>query len=124
MNILLWTLQIILAALSLAGGAVNVLFYDRIAGPPHLDSGAALPHAAWVAIGTFEILCALGLLLPAVTRRWRPAAPIAATCLAVEALLLAGLHALYAEMGSAAVSVILAALAAFVAYGRRVRGRA
>ena len=50
MNILLWILQIVLAVLFLAGGAVKMFFFDRIAGPQHLDSAAALPHPAWVAI--------------------------------------------------------------------------
>jgi len=121
MNLLLWILQLVLAALFLIGGAAKVFFVDEMVGPQHLASAAALPHAGWVALGLFEMLCALGLLLPAVLRGRQRVAQIAALCLAIEALLIAGLHAVYAEAGSAVASVLLAAAAAFIAYGRRVR---
>ncbi|PYO36709.1 MAG: hypothetical protein DMD71_04105 [Gemmatimonadetes bacterium] len=46
--------------------------------------------------------------------------PIAAIGLAVEGVLFAGLHYKYAERSPMMFSLVLAALAAFVAYGRFV----
>ena len=83
-------------------------------------SNKALPREIWMCIGIFELLCAVGLVIPAATRKSPILIPIAAACLAVEGVLVAGLHYSYAEYSPLTFSLALAALAAFVAYGRFV----
>jgi DoxX-like protein len=125
MNVLLWALQVALALLSLAGGVYKVFQYDDIAKVP---AGAALSRGGWGAVGVFEILCAVLLVVPAATK-WMPAlTPLAAAALALESLALALLYAQY-SLAIAATNplvyvVVMALMAAFVAYGRYALGPA
>jgi len=81
-------------------------------------SNKAFPREVWTCIGIFEALCALALVIPAATGKFPILTPVAAACLAVEGILFAGLHYSYAEHSPMAFSLVLTALAAFVAYGR------
>ena len=80
----------------------------------------------WLALAVFEIVCALGLVLPAFRKRFAFVAPVAALGIALEMLAFSGLH-----LGSADPShgpmvywLVVAALCAFVALGRwKRRGR-
>lgn len=119
MNIILWIVQIVLALLSLAGGAYKVFSFQVVATIP---STSALPRGAWTALGLFEIACALLLIVPAVTR-WKPElVPLAAVLLAVESLALALMYARYSLAVAATNPLVyvvpMAVLAAFVAWGR------
>src|SRR6187431_3036883 len=92
MNILLWVPQLALAFLALAGGGYKILAYEELAKIP---ANAALGRGGWAALGVFEILCAVLLIVPAVAK-WMPAlTPLAAAALALESLALAGLYARY-----------------------------
>ena len=64
MNITLWVLQILLALAFFAHG------WLLLAPPPEIavQMNASLPRAFWVFLGWAEILAAVGLTLPAVTR--------------------------------------------------------
>jgi len=119
MNVLLWIVQGLLAALYLIGGGMKVFMWERIS--QQVASNKAFSREIWMAIGIFELLCALALVLPAATRKYPILTPIAAAGLAVEGMLIAGLHYKYAERSPMMFSLVLAALAAFVAYGRLVR---
>ena len=82
-------------------------------------------RAAWGAIGTFEMLCGVLLILP-MALKFRPVlTPVAATALVVESLALAWLYSRYSlriEAANPMVWVLLMAiLGAFVAYGRFTR---
>jgi len=82
----------------------------------------ALPRGGWTALGVFEMLCAVLLVVPAAAK-WMPVlTPLAAGALALESLALTGLYARYSLQLTAANplvwSVVMALLAAFVAYGR------
>lgn len=119
MNVLLWVIQAVLALQSFAGGAYKIFNFAEIAKMPAI---AALPRGAWTAMGAFEMLCAILLIVPAATK-WMPSlTPLAAVALAVESLALAALYARYSLSLAATnpfVWVLVAALlAAFVAYGR------
>ncbi len=116
MNVLLWVLQGLLAVLYLMGGGAKVFMFDKIA--DGVASNQALSRGAWTGIGIFELVCAVALVAPAVTRTVSPVAPIAAACLAVEALLVAGLHYAYVEYSPAVSNLVLASVALFVSYGR------
>ena len=67
-----------------------------------------------------ELLCSLGLIVPAISRPLAVLAPIAAICIGVEMLLFTGLHLRSgnAEHGQMIYWLVVAAFCAFVAYGR------
>lgn len=118
MNVLLWVLQILAALLYGASGVMKVFLFDRISG--EVPSFGALPREAWMALGILELVCAVGLVVPAALR-WQPRLTIlAATLLAIESLVFVGVHLKYREIGSIAMSLVLGLLMAFVAYGRTV----
>ena len=114
MNVLLWVVQVLLAMLSIAGGSYKLLAYDQMAKMPQ---AAAIPHGGWIAIGVFEIVCGLLLLIP----RFRMI-PVAATALAIESIGLAVLDARHSTELTAQNPlvwvVVMAVMAAFVAIGR------
>ena len=119
MNVLLWVLQILLALLSLAGGAYKIFSFDELAKMP---ATGALSRGGWGALGAFEMLCAVLLIVPA-AMKWMPVlTPLAAAALALESLALAGLYARYslklAATNPLVWGVAMALMAAFVAYGR------
>src|SRR6266540_167111 len=90
MNILLWSLQAVLAFLYISGGAYKLLKFDQLAS--HMT---ALPRGGWRTLGVLEILGALLLVVPAAAN-WMPVlTTIAAAVLALETL---GLAALYARV--------------------------
>jgi DoxX-like protein len=116
-NALLWVVQVILALLLLAGGGFKFLNPND----PARQIKAA-PPVAWRAIGIFEVLGAVLLIVPA-AMNWMPAlTTFAAAALAVENLGLSALYARYSRKLVAAnplvYAVPLALLAAFLAYGR------
>lgn len=117
MNILLWVLQIILA-LHTVMGAVWKLSNSEQAVP----SLKAIPHGVWRAMSIFEVLCALCLLLPAIGSSMAFLAPIAAACIALEMLLFCLLHLRSGDKayGPMIYWLVVAALCAFIAYGRVV----
>ena len=119
MNVALWITQVVLALLYFAGGAYKVFRFDELA---KLPATAALSREGWRALGVFEMLGAILLVVPAALK-WMPVlTPVVAVALALEALALAGLYARYslklAATNPLAWSVAMGLLAAFVAYGR------
>ena len=118
MNVLLWIVQLLAALLYGASGVMKLFLFDRISG--EVPSFGALPREAWTALGVLELVCAVGLVVPAAFR-WRPALTVvAAGLLAIESLVFIGVHASYGEIGSIVMSGVLGLLMAFVAYGRTV----
>ena len=118
MNVLLWIFQGLLTALYLIGGSMKVFMWERIS--QQVASNKAFSREIWMAIGIFELLCALALVVPAAMRKSPILTPIAAVGLAVEGVLFAALHYRYAERSPMVFSLVLAAAAVFVAYGRFV----
>lgn len=117
MNILLWVIQGALALLYLAGGAYKVFAFDELAKQMN-----ALPRGGWTALGVFEMVGAVLLIVPQAAK-WMPIlTPLAAGALALEALALAALYAQYSlQLGASnplVWSVVMGVLAAAVAYGR------
>jgi hypothetical protein len=118
MNILLWVLQGLAALMYGASGVMKVLMFDKISG--EVPSFGALPREAWMALGIVELVCVVGLIVPAAVH-WRPTLTVvAATVLAIESLVFIGVHVKYGEIGSIVMSGVLGLLMAFVAYGRMV----
>jgi hypothetical protein len=118
MNILLWVLQILLALHTIMG-AVWKFSHSAEQTMPSLKT---IPHGVWLALSGFELLCSLGLILPAFGTQLGILAPIAAACIAAEMLLFCGLH-LYsrdANYGPMIYWLVVAAISGFIAYGRFV----
>jgi uncharacterized membrane protein YphA (DoxX/SURF4 family) len=118
MNILLWVLQVLAALLYGASGVMKVFMFDKISGD--VPSFGALPRGAWMALGILELVCAVGLIVPAAFR-WQPKLTVvAATVLAIESLVFIGVHVKYRELTPIIMSAVLGILMAFIAYGRTV----
>lgn len=118
MNIALWILQAVAALLYGASGVMKVFLFDKVSGD--VPSFGALPKGAWNALGVLELVCVIGLIVPAALR-WHPTlAPLAAAVLALESLVFIGVHVKYREKGSILMCIVLGLLMAFIAYGRFV----
>jgi len=118
MNILLWVLQVITALLYGASGVMKVFMFDKIS--HDVPSFGALPRQAWMTLGILELVCTVGLIVPAALR-WQPRLTIlAATVLAVESVVFVWVHVKYREITPIILSGVLGFLMAFIAYGRMV----
>jgi len=118
MNTLLWVLQILAALLYGASGVMKVFMFDKVSGD--VPSFGALPREAWMALGILELVCVVGLIVPAALR-WHPALTVvAAAVLAIESLVFIGVHLKYHEVAPIVMSGVLGLLMAFIAYGRMV----
>jgi uncharacterized membrane protein len=118
MDVILWIVQVILALGFLRLGITHAMrpesMRDRI---PWMW---ALPREAMLIIGILDILGAVGLILPAVTRIQPWLTPLAALCLAILMVFAIIFHATRRELPNIALNAILGLLAAFVAWGRFV----
>lgn len=118
MNTLLWILQALAALLYGASGVMKVFMFDTIS--KDVPSFGALPRQAWMALGIVELVCMVGLIVPAAFH-WRPALTVvAAAILAIESLVFIGVHVKYGEIAPIIFSGMLGLVMAFIAYGRMV----
>ncbi len=118
MNVVLWALQILAALLYGASGVMKVFLLDKVS--KDVPSFGALPREAWMSLGVLELVCVVGLIVPAAAR-WRPGLTVAAAAvLAVESLVFIGVHVKYREIAPIVFSGVLGLLMAFLAYGRMV----
>ena len=118
MNILLWVLQVLAALLYASSGVMKVFLFDKVS--EDVPSFGALPRGAWMALGILELVCTVGLIVPAAFH-WRPGlTAAAAAALAIESLVFVWVHARYGEIGPIVFCVVLGLLMAFIAYGRMV----
>ena len=118
MNILLWVLQALAALLYGASGVMKVFLFDKVS--EGVPSFGAMPREAWKALGILELVCAVGLIVPAALH-WQPALTVvAAAVLAVESVVFVSVHVKYRESTPIILSAVLGLLMAFVVYGRMV----
>src|SRR5580658_5647602 len=118
MNILLWVLQVLAALLYGASGVMKVFMFDKIS--EGVPSFGALPREAWRALGILELVCTVGLIVPAAFH-WQPGlVVVAATVLALESLVFIAVHVKYREIQTIVMSGVLGLLMAFIAYGRMI----
>lgn len=118
MNILLWVLQVLTALLYGSSGVMKVFMFEKIS--KEVPSFGALPRAAWMALGVLELVCTIGLIVPAAFH-WQPRLTIlAAALLAMESLVFIWVHVQYPEKAPLILSAVLGLLMAFIAYGRMV----
>jgi uncharacterized membrane protein YphA (DoxX/SURF4 family) len=118
MNILLWVLQILAALLYGASGVMKVFLFDKVS--EGVKSFGAMPRQAWKALGILELVCAVGLIVPAALHWQTTLTVVAATALTVESLVFVWVHAKYREVTPIILSSVLGLLMAFIAYGRMV----
>lgn len=119
MNIGLWVLQVLLAALFGMAGAFKLFTpIDELARQMSWVDASAPALARF--IGASELAGALGLLLPAATRIAPRLTPLAAAALALVMLLAVGTHVLHHEPAQIAFPAALALASGLVAWGRLV----
>ncbi len=113
MNAILWVLQVLLAAAFFAHG---MLFLT----PPAsmVEQMAVLPRWFQLFLGTAEVLGAVGLTLPGMTRIMPGSIPAAAAGLAFVVVCATFWHIARGEFSSAIITAILAMLLAYVGYMR------
>jgi putative oxidoreductase len=114
LNIVLWILQVLLA---LAFFAHGMLFLNP---PANLveQMNASLPRWFQLFLGMAEVLAAIGLILPGLTRiqpRFVTWAAVGIMIVMVSATIW---HVARNEISSAAITLVLLAMATFVAYMR------
>jgi len=116
MNILLWVLQILAALLYGASGVMKFFMFDKVS--EGVPSFGALPRRAWMTLGILELVCTVGLIVPAAFH-WKPALTVvAATVLSIESLVFVWVHLQYREIPAIILSGVLGLLMTFIAYGR------
>jgi putative oxidoreductase len=110
-----WTLQILLAVVFLAHGAMMVFPPAAVA----QQMNAALPRWFQLFIGVAEILAAVGLTLPAITgiQPWLVAWAAGGLMIVMASATI--FHLTRGEISSAATTVVLLAMATAVARARR-----
>ena len=79
---------------------------------------AGLPRPFWLFLGVAEMLAAFGLTLPGLTRVQPWLVSLTAACLMFVLVCATGWHLMRGEISSAAITVVLLAMATFVAYMR------
>jgi hypothetical protein len=114
MNILLWVLQALLAAVFLAHG------WLLLAPPPDIAAQMleALPRGFWLFLGVAEVLAAIGITLPGATRILPWLVPSAAGGLVIVMVSATIWHVVRSETSSALITLVLLAIATFVTYMR------
>lgn len=117
MNTTLWVIQIVLAVLFGAAG-LGKLTQPREKLIARMEWAEDFTDGQVKAIGAVELLGAIGLVLPAATGILPWLTPLAAAGLAVTMVLAAVVHVRRKEMQLVPVNLVLAALAAFVAWQR------
>jgi uncharacterized membrane protein len=114
MNIVLWLLQVLLAIAFFAHGLL------LLSPPANLveQMNASLPRWFQLFLGVAEVLAAVGLTLPGVTRVLPWLVTWAAAGIMVVMVSATTYHVARNEMSSAAITFALLVMATFVAYAR------
>jgi hypothetical protein len=113
MNVALWIVQGLLAALFVfSGGMKLVLPIEKMTDP------VALPGLFLRFIGVCELLGGIGLILPSLLRIRPGLTPLAAAGLIVIMIGATGITLAYIGIASALIPLVVGILATFVAYGR------
>ena len=117
LHIGLWVVQVLLAGMFLMTGTMKLSQPISALGA-QMAWVTAVPPALVRFIGAAELAGALGLILPSLTRIRPRLTVLAALGLVVVMVLASGTHLSRGEGGMVPMNLVLAALAAFVAWGR------
>lgn len=119
MNVFLWILAGVLAALFLAaGGAKLAQPKEKLVASPNMSWAEDFSPGMLKAIGALEVLAAVGLILPGALDIVPILVPVAAVGLTLLMIGAATTHARRGEISNIIVNIVLIALAATVAWGR------
>ncbi len=119
MNLAMWIVSGVLAALYLMAGITKLVkSREDLLTEPRMSWAGDFTPGQVKAVGAAEVLGALGLVLPWLTGIAPVLTPIAAAGLAVLQIGAAYVHGRRHETATIPVNVVLAALAAFVAVTR------
>jgi hypothetical protein len=118
MNMLLWVLQVLLALHTGMGALWKAVNPEQT-----VASLKAIPHRVWLALVVIEIICSVCLIIPIFNKRLARLAPIAAIVIALEMLFYCAVHLKSGDPHQAELIywLVVAAVCAFIAYGRFVR---
>jgi len=114
MNIVLWVLQVLLALAFLAHGLMMLVPPPEVA----VQMNAFLPRWFQVFLGVAEVLAAVGLTLPGATRVMPFLVTWAAVGIMIVMVSATILHLTRGEISAALITLVLLAMATFVAYMR------
>jgi putative oxidoreductase len=114
MNVVLWIVQVLLAVAFFAHGWI------LLAPPPDIAAqmALALPRWFWVFLGVAEVLAAIGITLPGLTRIQPWLVTWAAAGIMIVMVSATVWHIARNEMSSAGITFVLLLMATFVAYAR------
>ena len=114
MNIVLWILQVLLAVAFVAHG------WLFLSPPPDVveQMNASLPRWFQLFLGVAEVLAGIGLTLPGLTRIQPWLVTWAAAGVFIVSASATIFHVVRGEMSSAAITLVLTAMAGFLAYMR------
>lgn len=116
MNMMLWILQVVLAIFFLFNGVNHFIVPPGLPGP--MSWMYELPAGLHFFSGTAEILAALGLILPGLTKIQTRLTTMAGAGLVLVMVGAIVWHIQRGEVMNIFLNLILAVLAGFVAYGR------
>ena len=114
MTIVLWTVQVLLAVAFFAHGLLFLWPPPEIAA----QMNASLPRWFQLFLGVAEVLAAVGLTLPGLTRIQPWLVTWAAGGIMIVMVSATVLHLVRGEMSAAAITAVLLVMATFVAYMR------
>ena len=114
MNILLWILQSLLALVFLAHGLMLIVPPEAVAA----QMNAAMPRWFQLFVGISEVVAAVGVTLPGITRIHPWLISAAAVGLMIVMISATVFHLQRGEISSAIVTLVLLAMSTYVAYMR------
>ncbi|MCH8493919.1 MAG: DoxX family protein [Idiomarina sp.] len=87
-----------------------------------MPSFAVIPNWIWLQMGVIELFCALVLIVSVLNKPLAKFVPLAAGVIVAEMILFSGLHLYFGEgdYSSLIYWFVVAAICAFIAYGRLV----
>lgn len=115
-NVVLWVLQVVFGFYFIVVGLTHFTVPEGL--PSLMDWMYELNDTAHIFIGIAEILGGLGLILPSITRIRPELTVYAATGLVIVMIGALVWHATRSEGASIGTNVAIAAVMAFIAYGR------
>lgn len=121
MNILLWILQILLALLFLFAGGTKLLIPADVLQQNAPPNAIRFSEMFLKLIGVLEVLGALGLLLPSITRIKKGLTSLAALGLLILMIGAVVIGIMGEGAKAAIVPAVVGLLCAFVAYGRGIK---
>jgi len=114
MNIILWILQVLIAAQFLQHGLIMVVPPAELVGLINANIGVGLRYF----IGVAELLAVVGLILPGLLRIYTWLIPLTAVGLMIVTASATVYHLFRGEIGSAIYTAVLLIIITFVAYMR------